>query len=182
MNQRWLHVALAVWLCCSPSLLAESDAQSPTQPPTQPPAQLPAQRPTTPSTSPPSELLLTGCLRGSAAAMGTSPGQGMIYTLEAPETLPPVPSAAPSTGATARTGAAATTTYTLSAPETVGLAKHVDHEVQITGAMQAPSTPASTPGTAASASPGAATGGKPGGAHRTVQVTAVKMISANCPK
>jgi hypothetical protein len=68
----------------------------------------------------------------------------------------------------------------LSAADSVGLAKHVDHEVQLTGTMQPPAAKPATPGAPGSSSAPAT--GKPGGAHRTVQVSALKMMSTNCPK
>lgn len=165
MHQLWLRFTLAALVCGGTSTSAQTATQSP------------APRPATPTTAQPGDLLLTGCLRGSGAAIGTSPGQGMIYTLEVVEAKA---STSPAGGAAARGDVATTTTYTLDAPDTVGLAKHVDHEVQLTGNMQPPAAKPTTPSAAgSSASPSA---GKPGGAHRTVQVSALEMISTNCPK
>jgi hypothetical protein len=167
MHQSCLRFSLAA-LLCSTSVFA----QTATQPP--------APQPTTPATASSGDLLLTGCLRGSAAAIGTSPGQGMIYTLEVVEVPPAKPSTSAPTAGAVRSDAPTTITYTLSAPDSVGLAKHVDHEVQLTGTMQPPAAKPATPGAAGSSSAPAT--GKPGGAHRTVQVSALKMISTNCPK
>ena len=173
MSQASLRILLAVVLCAGSSLVAQTGTPATGTTPS-------AQQPTAPTTARPGDLVLTGCLRGSAAAIGTSPGQGMIYTLEVTEPALPKPSATTTSGDAARTAMATTTTYTLSAPEVIGLAKHVDHEVQLTGIMQPPASAARTPGAAGSSTPAPA--GKPGGAHRTVQVSSLKMMSAKCPK
>ena len=165
MHPLCFRFALAI-LISGTSVIAQTATPSPAQPPAT-------------GASQSGDLLLTGCLRGSAAAIGTSPGQGMIYTLEVVETPPAKPAASGQPGAAVRNDVATTTIYTLDAPDSVGLAKHVDHEVQLSGNMQPPAAKPSTPGVAGSSAP---TTGKPGGAHRTVHVSALKMISANCPK
>jgi hypothetical protein len=167
MDQLWLRLSLTALLGVGTSV----SAQSPTQPPPdQPTAAVAAQ---------PNALSLTGCLRGSAAAIGTSPGQGIIYTLEVVEAAPAKPAASTPPSGAARNDAPTMTTYTLDAPDSVGLAKHVDHEVQIEGSMRPATKPATPGGAGASAAPVA---GKPGGAHRTVHVSALKMLSTNCSK
>lgn len=114
--------------------------------------------------------LLTGCLVSSGADTAVAGPSGRLYTLEVLET-PAQPS---SSAAGTPPPVASKTTYSLSAPESLNLAKHDGHEVQLTGSLQAPS-PQATPGAA-----GAATPSKPGGAHRTFNVTALKMIAAKC--
>ena len=114
--------------------------------------------------------VLTGCLRSSGADTAIAGPSGRLYTLEVVE--PPAKPGATSTGSTPPV--ASKTTYSLSAAESVGLAKHVDHEVQLTGRLQAPSTDASSTATSS------ASQSKPGGAHRTFQVTALKMVAAKC--
>jgi hypothetical protein len=117
----------------------------------------------------PPVTILTGCLRSSGADTAVAGPSGRLYTLEVVE---PVTKPAPTTtGSTPPV--ATTTTYSLAAPESVGLAKHDGHQVQLTGRLQAPSTAASQAG--ATAPPP-----KPGGAHNTFNVTALKMVSAKC--
>ena len=123
------------------------------------------------SSEKPPTTILTGCLRSSGADTAIAGPSGRLYTLEVVE-APPRPAATPTTGATAPR--ASKTTYSLAAEESVGLAKHVDHEVQLTGRLQAPSSPPSPPGAAKTSE------SKPGGAHNTFNVTAVKMISIKC--
>ena len=113
--------------------------------------------------------LLTGCLRSSGADTAVAGPSGRIYTLEVSET-PPV--SGTTTGTTPPV--ASKTTYSLSAAESVGLAKHVDHEVQLTGRLQTPTAPAASSGASPAAQP------KAGGAHRTFEVTALKMVAAKC--
>jgi hypothetical protein len=117
----------------------------------------------------PPVTLLTGCLVSSGADTAVAGPSGRLYTLEVLE----APSQ-PSPSATGTTPPVASkTTYSLSAPESLNLAKHDGHEVQLTGSLQAPA-PQATPGT------GGATTSKPGGAHRTFNVTALKMVAAKC--
>ena len=132
-----------------------------------------AQQPVTTDSVP--ETVLTGCLRSSGADTAIAGPSGRIYTLEVVEP-PAKPTATTSTGSTPPV--ASTTTYSLSAAESIGLAKHVDHQVQLTGRLQAPSgADGKTP-----ASPGATARPKaqPGGGHRTFEVTALKMMSKTC--
>lgn len=128
-----------------------------------------AQQPS--STEKPPVTVLTGCLRSSGADTAIAGPDGRLYTLEVIEP-PAKPAAATTSGATPP--AASTTTYSLAAAESVGLAKHVDHEVQLTGRLQAPSSTAPPAGGKAASEP------KPGGAHNTFNVTALKMIAAKC--
>lgn len=131
-------------------------------------AQQPAAQP---SQQPPVEIL-SGCLRSSAADTAVAGPSGRLYTLEVvtpprPGTdTPGSPAAAPSK-----------TTYSLAAPESLALSKHADHEVQLTGRLQAPAPTASPAGGAVGSTP------KPpaGGGHRTFEVSALKMLSAKCP-
>ncbi len=126
------------------------------------------------ATQQPSLTVLTGCLRSSAADTAVAGPSGRIYTLEVMEM--PAKSATASSGSAPP--AASKTTYSLSAAEAVGLAKHADHEVQLTGRLQAPTTTASTTSPAGAPAPER----KPtaGGGHRTFEVTALKMISTKC--
>ena len=119
----------------------------------------------------PPTMMLTGCLRSSGADTAIAGPTGRLYTLEVMEAP-----ATPAPGATTSSAPSVTskTTYSLSAPESVGLAKHADHEVQLTGRLQAPAAPP-----AKQASPSESPS-KPGGAHRTFEVTALKMIAAKC--
>lgn len=117
---------------------------------------------------------LTGCVRSLRADTGAADLKGNVYTLEVMDT--------PSAGATEvgapAPGTSGPITYALSAPDTVGLGKHVGHQVQLTGKLKPPATthpPADEPAT--STAPGA----KPGHMHRTFEVSALKMISATCP-
>jgi hypothetical protein len=125
----------------------------------------------TPATEKPPVTVLTGCLKSSGADTAIAGPSGRLYTLEVVE--PPPQTAASSTSAAAPV--ASKTRYSLSAAESVGLAKHVDHEVRLTGSLQAPSpSTAAKPGAPAKDAP------KPGGAHRTFEVTALEMIAAKC--
>jgi hypothetical protein len=115
-------------------------------------------------------LIVTGCLRSTpnpdpAGAAGKMP----IYTIEAV----PDPPAPPQPTGTSKPGSPTTalkpTVYTLSAAESIGLAKHVDHRVELTGKLQSPAAPKAE-----------ATETKSGGAHNTLEVTALKMVSTSC--
>jgi hypothetical protein len=114
---------------------------------------------------------LTGCIRSMRADTTAADEKGNIYTLEVMDT--------PSAGATEvgapAPGTSGPITYTLSAPDSVGVGKHVGHQVQLTGTLKPPA--ASAPVAPTTAAPGA----KPGSMHRTFEVSALKMISAKCP-
>ena len=130
------------------------------------------QQPSAAGTAPANETQVTGCLR-SSATVGVTGEPASVYTLEEKEasnTTAPAPTTGlPSTAASSSRGPASKVVYTLSAPESVGLERHVNHEVQITGGSQrAPAAAGTEPA-------------KPGGAHNTLEVSAVKMISTNCP-
>jgi hypothetical protein len=121
---------------------------------------------------PPPITVLTGCLRSSGAATEIAGPDGRLYTLEVTET-PPTPAATTTTASTP--AVASKTTYSLSAPASIALDKHVDHQVELTGRLQAPSPSAtSRPGTPPAQQP------KPGGAHRTFEVKALKMVATTC--
>ena len=125
-----------------------------------------------PQNDPPVQVL-TGCLRSSAADTAVAGPSGRIFTLEAVEQPRPGTDAGAG-GAPARP---TKTTYSLSAPESLALAKHADHEVQLTGRLQTTAAAPSRPGAPArdTAKPAA------GGGHRTFEVSALKMVSTNCP-
>ena len=119
--------------------------------------------------------VLTGCLRSSGADTAIAGPSGRLYTLEVIDA--PSPAATATTRASATSPAPSKTTYSLSAVEAIGLAKHVDHQVQLTGQLQMPSTAVKeTPGVAATPDRKPA----PGGGHRTFEVTALKMIAPKC--
>jgi hypothetical protein len=132
-----------------------------------------AQQPTTRQGSPTDTPTLTGCIRSMRADTTAADTKGNIYTLEVMDT--------PSRGATEvgapAPGTSGPITYALSAPDSVGLGKHVGHQVQLTGTLKAPAAtqaPASGPPTTS------APGAKPGTPHRTFEVSALKMIAAKC--
>jgi hypothetical protein len=127
------------------------------------------------SSDKPPVTILTGCLRSSGADTAVAGPSGRIYTLEVVDP-PPKPSSTTTTGSAPPV--ASKTTYSLDADESLGLAKHADHEVQLTGKLQTPSTAAAAPGTAAAAKERKPS---PGGGHRTFHVSALKMISTKCP-
>jgi hypothetical protein len=134
------------------------------------------QKPAADSAQPP-ETMLTGCLKSHGADTAVAGPGGRLYTLEVVETVKP---AGPTTSTPTGTPAAAsTTTYSLDNVGKVALEKHADHQVQLTGRMQAPSKAAQTsaPGTPPGAPPAKPV---PGGAHRTFHVTGLKMIAPKC--
>ena len=129
---------------------------------------------------------IAGCLRSSYNGASNATPSSVVYTLE--ERTNPNAKAPAATSGTAvvdtspRSAATATpsnSTYTLSAPASVGLANHVGHKVLLTGHLQTSSGDAN-----ASANPrpsSTATHPAPaGGAHRTLQISALKMISTTC--
>lgn len=125
------------------------------------------------------ETVLTGCLKSHGADTQVAGPSGRLYTLEVVETV--MASGAPTAGAE-KPATASSTTYSLSvnkaAAKGIDLEKHADHQVQLTGRLQAPSTAATpTPGSPQSA---AKTTPVAGGAHRTFEVSGVKMVSAKC--
>jgi hypothetical protein len=115
-------------------------------------------------------VVLTGCLRSDAADPAIAGPEGRIYTLE-------VMDAAGEVAGTSTTAAspqpASKTTYSLAAAPAIGLAKHVGHEVQLSGTLRVP---------AATASPSRDAQAKParGGGHRTLNVTSLKMVAQKC--
>jgi hypothetical protein len=136
-----------------------------------------AQQPAVTEPRPPADTILTGCLRSSGADVAVAGPSGRLYTLEVTEAAKPSTEA---TAAGATTGSGSKVTYSLSVPSSIDLEKHADHEVQLTGRLQPPSTPrppAGSPTTTAAPSQKP----QPGGAHRTFQVASIKMISAKCP-
>ena len=177
MHKSLTHFSITIALVTGIPLLAQTAPPSTGQPPTQ--------KPTTSATAQAGETMLTGCLRSNRADQGAADSKGVVFTLEVTEATGarPAPSEA---GAPSPPTGASKTTYTLQGPESLGLAKHVNHEVQLTGRMQAPSStmpaterPQSTPPPAPSPSPGAKTAAG-GGGGRTFEVAALKMVSANC--
>lgn len=125
----------------------------------------------------PAVTILTGCLRSSGADTAIAGPSGRLYTLEVIEP-PAKPEATTTTGSTPPV--ASKTTYSLSAAESLGLEKHADHEVQLTGTLQTPATTGTGTGTGKPGTTTSAPQPKPGGAHRTFEVTALKMVAPKC--
>jgi hypothetical protein len=133
------------------------------------------QKPPTESAESP-ETLLTGCLKSHGADTAIAGPSGRLYTLEVVETVE-APAATTSTPTGTPPPGASKVTYSLSNEGKIDLEKHADHQVQLTGRMQAPSQAAQEKADR----PGApATRPEPGGAHRTFRVTGLKMIAAKC--
>ncbi len=123
------------------------------------------------------ETVLTGCLKSHGADTAVAGPSGRLYTLEVVETAKP---SAPTTSTPAGTPpGVSTTTYSLDNVGKVPLDKHADHQVQLTGRLQAPS-PAAEKSAAKPPAGAPATKAEPGGAHRTFHVTGLKMIAAKC--
>jgi hypothetical protein len=131
-------------------------------------------------------MTLTGCLISTpnpdpAGSVGKPP----IYTMEVAASSPAPASgtstASPTGKAPSSSSAAKPTVYTLSAAESIGLAKHVNHLVEVTGRLQTTQSQstAKVPPATAGAKP-AEPESKAGGAHNTFEVTALKMVSASC--
>jgi hypothetical protein len=138
-------------------------------------AQVPPQSPQQAKADQP-ETVLTGCLRSGGADTSVAGPSGRLYTLEVTENASAPATATPAgRPAPAGTGTASTITYSLSAAESIGLATHVDQVVQLTGRLQAPSAP---PEKVKGASPMSTPQLKPGGAHRTFEVSALKPVPA----
>ena len=146
-------------------------------------AQTPVPRqpaPTTPgSSSQTGQMTILGCLRASTNP--TMEMKGTIYTLETMEKSTGATTATPTVSGKEKEAAPKTASrYTLVAAESIGLAKHVDHQVELTGRLTEP--PASAAAPTAERRPGEGTQktGPTGGAHNTFEVTALKMISTSC--
>ena len=143
----------------------------------QPPTAAIGQQKPSPDSAELPETVLTGCLKSHGADTAIAGPDGRLYTLEVVETVKPAgPTTSTPTGTPASTS---TTTYSLDNVGKVELEKHADHQVQLTGRMQAPSKAAQT------SAPGAPSGtpaARPaaGGAHRTFHVTGLKMIAPKC--
>jgi hypothetical protein len=123
------------------------------------------------------ETVLTGCLRSHGADTAVAGPSGRLYTLEVVERTKV---SEPTTSTPAGTPAGvSTTTYSLDNVGKVPLEKHADHQVELTGRMQAPS-PAAEKSAAKPPTGAPATKAEPGGAHRTFHVTGLKMIAPKC--
>jgi hypothetical protein len=121
--------------------------------------------------------VLTGCLKSHGADTAVAGPGGRLYTLEVIETVKP---AGPTTSTpTGTPPGASTTTYSLDNVGKVALEKHADHQVELTGRMQAPSQAAQASASGASSGMPSAKP-VPGGAHRTFHVTGLKMIATKC--
>lgn len=104
---------------------------------------------------PETKMTLTGCLRETKSASAQRDDKRIVYTLEVAER-----------DAKDRSK----TTYQLSSTESVSLAKHVGHRVEIEGELLQP------PGLPPAAQPKPL----PGDAQGTFRVSRLKMISAKC--
>jgi hypothetical protein len=113
---------------------------------------------------------------GSSATGGTGArGTGSPST-----SAPGAPTKSGSSGAMA-----AKTVYALIAPESVGLAKHVNHQIEVTGKRSAQANTASGTGGSTPGGTGSIPGSDPtaSGSPKiagTIEVSAVRMISASC--
>lgn len=170
MRRRLGHVSLTILMSGLP--FAANVSASPTgQQPS--PASTAQQTPKVKPSDTANETLM-GCVRSTRADTTAADPKGNIYTLEVMDTPSP---GSTEVGAPAP-GTSGPITYALSAPDSVGLGKHVGHQVQLTGKLKPPSaTEPPAGGTPTTAAPGA----KPGHMSRTFEVSALKMISAKCP-
>lgn len=163
------RVGLAIACCFGLSILCSSSLTA-SAAELQKPAAEPAEQP---------ETTLTGCLKSHGADTAIAGPSGRLYTLEVVDTgASPSPAPAPTTSIpTGTPSAPSVTRYSLDNVGKADLEKHADHQVQLTGRMQAPSKAAQE-----NAATGAPSAPKPtpGGGHRTFHVTAVKMIAAKC--
>jgi hypothetical protein len=117
-------------------------------------------------------MTITGCLRASPNPSGVP--DTITYTLEPIEAAPPT-TAPSSTGApTVKT----VSRYTLTSSAAVAFKPHVGHKVEISGHLK--DLNAGKPAAKAAGEP-ASKPAKPGGAHNTFEVTALKMVAAACP-
>jgi hypothetical protein len=138
--------------------------------------------------APTDETKLTGCLRSTSSgpASGT---QTVAYSLD---TTPPASQAAGkpspagppagSQGSMRRVGESARAqSYALQAAESVGLSKHVNHRIEVTGRLRQ-ETPTTAAGRTAKPSPESAEASDPSAAssNQVIEVTAIRMISASC--
>lgn len=123
----------------------------------------------------PPETVLTGCLKSHGADTAVAGPSGRLYTLEV---VDPVTAPMPTTSTPTGTPPSATVTrYSLDNVGKVALEQHADHQVELTGRMQAPSK-AARESAAAGAPPAAKP--TPGGGHRTFHVTGLKRLGAKC--
>jgi len=129
---------------------------------------------------------IAGCLRSSHSGASNATELSVVYTLQErinPNAKAPAATSGTTVVETSPRNAAPPTpsnsTYTLSAPASVGRANHVGHKVLLTGHLQTSGGDANAP--AASGPSSTATHPAPaGGAHRTLQISALKMISTTC--
>jgi hypothetical protein len=120
-------------------------------------------QPSATSTSDPKSITVVGCITGGPAAFKLTQAVAATATAAKPET------------AVGTSGIS--TSYDLTPRAGVDLTSHVGHKVELTGTAM-PASTATTPGGAAIAAAGAAGADKPAAAR--FNVTAVKMVSANC--
>jgi hypothetical protein len=168
MHNSVTALTVASLFCAGVSVFAQAGAQST--------APLPD------SSSRQSDMVITGCLKSSSsdAARGAT-----VYTLEGrmprQDIYPPraKPAAEDATAPHATPITPANTMFSLSALPSVSLADHVGHTVELAGRMQpAQSGAVGTAGTAGAQAQTQAV--IPGGAHKTFEVSAVKMLSMKC--
>lgn len=132
--------------------------------------------------SPPAQMTIAGCLKASPNPSGVP--DTTTYTLEPIEAVAPTAPAS-STGALAgktatRPPAGKTATlYTLTSSAAIAFKPHVGHKVEISGHLKELS--AGKPDAKAAGEPASKPPEPPGGAHNTLEVTALKMVAAVCP-
>jgi hypothetical protein len=131
-------------------------------------AQVPGQ-----SAASPAPMTITGCLNASPNPSGVP--DTTTYTLEPIQAAAPT-APSPSTGAPP---AKTATRYTLTSSAGVAFKPHVGHKVEISGHLK--DLNAAKPDAKAAGEPVSKPPAKPGGAHNTFEVTALKMVAAACP-
>jgi len=173
MRHNFAGLAVAGVFCAGVSIFAQAGAQ----------ATAPQQSGT--SRAQPSDMVISGCLKSSSSDVG--PG-GTVYTLEgraagvdsnthAQGVSPEAATESRGTPITPMNG-----TFSLSPRTSVDLAAHVGQQVELTGRLQPTGTEPAAVGTAGTEGiqkPGAKTE-MPGGAHKTFEVSSVKMLLTKC--
>ena len=129
----------------------------------------------------PAQMTIAGCLKASPNPSGVP--DMTTYTLEPIEAVAPTaPASAPGAAAgnassTAATAGKIATPYSLTSSAAIAFEPHVGHKVEINGHLKELS--AGQPDAKAAGEPTLKP--SPGGAHNTLEVTALKMVAAVCP-
>jgi hypothetical protein len=186
MTRVWMGVPLALAFGGA-TLLAQAGSQQPS-----------TQTPTSQSQS--QSITVTGCLQspsqagtpGATGTAGTAAGAAGQWRLTNATKGSPSGAAGATTpsgsapGATAGAGAAAGSkgagmTYVLEG-RSDELAKHAGHQIEVTGTLAPSSGAGSSPsGATGTAGAAGATPSAGAGAQQRLQVSSVRMLSANCP-